>query len=200
MSQALESLSLERLEEEIGELAAHINAASCQWLLLVAEYDRREGWKPWGCKSCAEWLSLRCGVALGAGREQVRVARRLAELPLVSAAFARGELSYSKVRAISRVASEQTEADLLELAIHATAAQLEQIVRGYRRAASTEQPNQTHAERFSAGSGTTTAHSVSAAGYRPRTARCCCKRSRPRAMSCESRPAGVSAETSRSRA
>jgi hypothetical protein len=150
MSDELGSVPLGRLEEEIGELAAHINAATCRWLLLVGEFERREGWKPWGCKSCADWLSVRCGVAIGAGREQVRVARRLAELPLVCEAFSRGELSYSKVRAISRVASDETEADLLELARYASAAQLERIVRGYRRVVSTqfEQANRTHAERY----------------------------------------------------
>jgi Domain of unknown function (DUF222)/HNH endonuclease len=149
MPDELESLPLERLESQIGELAAHIHAATCRWLLLVGEFERREGWKPWGCKSCAHWLSVRCGVAIGAGREQVRVARRLAELPLVREAFARGELSYSKVRAISRVASEKTEPDLLELARHATASQLERIVRGYRGVVSTqiEQANTTYANR-----------------------------------------------------
>src|SRR3954470_3102037 len=95
---------LELLEREISELAAHIHAATCRWLLLVGEYDRREGWAEWGCKSCAQWLSWRCSLAPSAAREQVRVARQLAELPLIAAAFGRGELSYSQVRALSRVA------------------------------------------------------------------------------------------------
>ena len=81
---------LERLEREIGELAAHIHAATCRWLGLVAEYDRREGWAEWGCKSCAQWLSWQCALAPSAARAQVRVARRLAELPLIRAAFGRG--------------------------------------------------------------------------------------------------------------
>jgi uncharacterized protein DUF222 len=100
MATELESLRLERLEREIGELAAHIHAATCRWLLLVAEYDRPEGWKEWGALSCGQWLSWRCGIAPRAAREQVRVARRLAELPLAREAFSRGELSYSKVRAL----------------------------------------------------------------------------------------------------
>jgi len=79
----IRSLALERLEMEISELAAHIHAATCRWLMLVAELDRREGYLGWGCRSCADWLSVRCGIALGAAREQVRVAGRLAELPLV---------------------------------------------------------------------------------------------------------------------
>lgn len=134
----IQALPTERLEREIGELAAHIHAATCRWLLLVAELDRREGWAEWGCRSCADWLSLRCGVALGAAREQVRVARRLGQLSLVREAFAVGRLSYSKVRAISRVTSEGCEAELLDLALHATAAQLERIVRSYRGAAAAD--------------------------------------------------------------
>lgn len=134
----LESLSLERLEAEIGELAAHIQAATCRWLLMVAELERREGWTAWGCRSCAEWLSLRCGLALGPGREHVRVARRLAELPLVCEEFGLGRLSYSKVRAITRVASPESEEELVGFALHATASQLERIVRAYRTAASAD--------------------------------------------------------------
>jgi hypothetical protein len=123
---------LERLEREIGELAAHIHAATCRWLALVAEFDRREGWAEWGCKSCAHWVSWQCAVAPSAAREHVRVARRLAELPLIRAAFGRGELSYSQVRALTRVATLEAEPGLMELARHSTAAQLERMLRAYR--------------------------------------------------------------------
>jgi hypothetical protein len=124
---------LEQLEEEICTLAAHLAAATCRWLLLVAEFDAREGWAEWGVASCAHWLSWRCGIGLHAAREHTRVARMLGGLPLVREAFAAGELSYSKVRALTRVASEKTEAQLVELARHATGAQLEKVSRQYRR-------------------------------------------------------------------
>jgi uncharacterized protein DUF222 len=101
----LKSVPLDRLEKEITELAAHIHAATCRWLCLVAEFDRREGWAAWGAKSCADWISFTCGVAPGAAREHVRVARRLGELPAVHDRFAAGELSYSKVRAVTRLAT-----------------------------------------------------------------------------------------------
>jgi hypothetical protein len=127
-----EDWPLERLEREIGELAAHIHAGTSRWLALVAEFDRREGWAGWGCKSCARWISHTCGLAPLAAREHVRVARRLSELPLIRAAFDRGELSYSQVRALTRVATTELEATLLELARHATAAQLERTLRAYR--------------------------------------------------------------------
>ncbi|HET9738426.1 MAG TPA: DUF222 domain-containing protein [Solirubrobacteraceae bacterium] len=137
-STAAKTVPLELLEREITDLACRIHAATCRWLELVAEYDRREGWAQWGCKSCAHWISHQCGIAPGAAREQVRVARRLQELPAVRAAFARGELSYSKARALTRVENVEREEDLLELARHATASQLERLVRGHRRVVATE--------------------------------------------------------------
>jgi uncharacterized protein DUF222/HNH endonuclease len=128
------ALPNERLEAEICELAGHLWAAECRWLLMIGEFDRREAWEPWGLRSCAHWLSWRCGVALSAARERVRVARRLVELPLITAAFSQGELSYAKVRALTRVANDANEPELLEVARTATASQLERIVRTYRKA------------------------------------------------------------------
>ena len=123
---------LEDLEREICELSAHIAAAMCRFLILLAEWDQRGGWCDWGCRSCAQWLSWRCSITPGAARERMRVARRLVELPLVREAFAAGELSYSKVRAVTRVATPKTEEQLVVLARHATGAQLEKLVRSYR--------------------------------------------------------------------
>src|SRR5918998_1453647 len=143
-------LSNEGLEREIAEFGGHINAATARWLCLVGEYDRREAWAEWGCRSCTHWLSHRCGVSPAAAREQVRVARRVAELPRLRAAFARGELCYSQVRAVTRVATPDTEADLLEIALHATASQLETIVRAYRSVLEVElgDGSEEHRRRF----------------------------------------------------
>jgi len=143
------TLSTEKLEQEIGELAAHIQAATCRWLLLVAELDRREGWAAWGARSCADWLSWHCGLSPGAAREQVRVARRLGEMPLAREAFGRGELSYSKARAISRIVTAENEAELVQLALHSTAAQLERVVSGYRGStADLDEANGAHERRY----------------------------------------------------
>src|SRR5579875_2491251 len=106
-------LSVESLGERIGELAAHLAAATCRWLLLVAEFDARGGHAEQGAKTCVHWLSWCCGIGERAAREHVRVARRLRELPMVCEAFAAGEISYSKARALTRVASERTEESLL---------------------------------------------------------------------------------------
>jgi uncharacterized protein DUF222/HNH endonuclease len=139
----------EEHELEICELGSHIAAATCRWLLLIAEFDQRGGWAEWGAKSCAHWLSYRCSIGLVAAREHVRVARRLLELPIVREAFRTGELSYCKVRAISRVATPETEQHLVDIGLHATGAQLEKVVRLFRGAlqASTRAAQDLHARR-----------------------------------------------------
>ena len=122
----------DRLADEITALASHIHAATCRWLGLVAEFDRCGGWGEWGARSCSQWLSWRCGISPAAAREHVRVALRLTELPLIRGAFSEGRLSYSQVRALTRVEQVAQEQELLSLARHATAAQLERLVRAYR--------------------------------------------------------------------
>ena len=98
------ALTLRELEAQITELAGHLNAANFRWLALIAEFDRRHGWSDGATSSCAHWLNWKCGIDLGAAREKVRVAHALEKLPRVAAAMARGELSYSKARALTRVA------------------------------------------------------------------------------------------------
>jgi hypothetical protein len=89
----LRELPLDELEDELATLAAHLSAGMCRWLEVVAELDRRGSWAESGLASCAQWLAWRCALCPRAAREDVRVARRLCELPLVRAAFSRGELS-----------------------------------------------------------------------------------------------------------
>jgi len=125
---------VDRLADEIAEVASHIDAAEHRLLTLIRRFDEGEGWATHGALTCAHWLNWRIGLDLGAARERVRVARALGTLPLVDDALRRGAISYSKVRAITRVAGAATEATLLEMATHATASQLERICRGYRRA------------------------------------------------------------------
>ena len=128
-------LSSEELEDQITEVAGQLNAATHRWLSLIAEFDRRKRWAEGGLMSCAHWLNFKVGLNLGAAREKVRVAHALDGVPKIAAAMARGELSYSKVRALTRVATTATEDALLMIALHGTAHHVETVVRYSARSA-----------------------------------------------------------------
>ena len=125
--------SVDLLAAEICTLAGHINAATYRFLQLIAEFDRRKGWADNATHSCAHWLNWKCGIDIGAAREKVRTALALESLPKIAAAMERGELSYSKVRALTRVATSATEDALLMIALHGTAQHVENTVRQFRR-------------------------------------------------------------------
>ncbi|MYB99083.1 MAG: DUF222 domain-containing protein, partial [Gemmatimonadetes bacterium] len=120
------------LGERIADLAARINIATFEMLTLVAEFDRREGWAD-NFASCAEWLAWRTGRTLAAARENVRVAHAMEELPLTAEVMKSGQLSYTKVRTMTRVATPETEGTLLKYAQSTSAARLEWLVRGWKR-------------------------------------------------------------------
>ena len=121
----------ESLGDGIAELSARIQAATYELLVMIHAFEEREGWS--GFKSCAHWLNWRTGLALGAAREKVRVARALAELPLLSDAMRRGQISYSKVRALTRVATPANERRLLGFAECAPASYVERLARAWCR-------------------------------------------------------------------
>jgi hypothetical protein len=123
----LAAVPTERLEAWVSELAAHLAAATSRFLLMLGELDRRRAWADWGTTSCAAWLSWRCGLGMNAAREHIRVARALGDLPLLRAEFAAGLLSYSKLRAVTRIATRDLQRDLVELAHASTAAQVETL-------------------------------------------------------------------------
>jgi hypothetical protein len=121
------------LGDEITLLAGQINAANYRLLKLIAAFDDRKAWLGGGTiRSCAFWLNWKCGLAIGAAREQVRVAHCLKTLPLIDASFASGEISFSKVRAMTRVATPENEDYLLMIARFGTASHVEKVVRKYR--------------------------------------------------------------------
>jgi Domain of unknown function (DUF222) len=179
---------LDRLGDEIAELSAHLEAATARLLDLIRAFDARGGWNT-GFRSCAAWLSWRVGLDLGAARERVRVARALGTLPTLAEALARGELSYAKVRALTRVATPETEARLLAVGRAGTAAHVERIVRGWRRvdrlAEGREPPGSTRAAR-STFTWTRTARWSSAGAWRRKSARYSCGRSTRPARRCTS--------------
>src|SRR5438034_4961949 len=124
---------LERVEAQICELAGHLAAATCRFLVLLADFDARRGWASWEMGSCAQWLSWKCQMSSGTAREHVRVARALRDLPVIRARFAAARLSYAKVRALTRIAVPATEAGLAELAGPMTGNQLERFARAHRQ-------------------------------------------------------------------
>ncbi|MDW3220918.1 MAG: DUF222 domain-containing protein [Acidimicrobiales bacterium] len=136
----MDEIPLERLETEITSWSGNLAAATAQLLGWIADYDEREGWRTWGARSCAEWLSWKCGDSLHTAREKVRVARALQALPVAASAFSAGELSYSKVRAITRVACGEDDADWVEQARHATGAQLDRLVSAVIRSLDEDDP------------------------------------------------------------
>jgi hypothetical protein len=127
--------SIDDLDREICTLARHMNAETYRLLVLVREFDDRFGWAKWGLRNCAEWLAWRCGLSLSAACEKVRTAQALRGLPSISAAFADGRLSYSKVRALTRVTQMHDEESLLDYALRATAPQVEERCRQIRNVA-----------------------------------------------------------------
>ncbi len=132
-------LDLDDLSERVAGLAGRINAATCEWLGLVAEADDRGAWQ--GFPTCAGWLSWLCGIGPGAASDHLRVARALRDLPLVRERFAAGGLSFSQVRALTRGAGVVDEVTLVGLAEGATGAQLERLIRALRRQASVHEEN-----------------------------------------------------------
>jgi hypothetical protein len=127
------SVPLERVEAEICELAGHLAVATCRFLVLLGDFDARRGWASWEMTSCAAWLSWKCQMSSGTAREHVRVARALRDLPVIRGEFGAGRLSYAKVRALTRIATPDTEAGLAELAGPMTGNQLERFARAHRQ-------------------------------------------------------------------
>ena len=142
----MQTLGLDELAVEIIKLAAKINAAHFRWLTMLAEFDSRSRWPNGSAKTCAHWLQRKVGFALGTARERLRVAHALQKLPKVSAATARGALSFAKLRAVTRIATAETEEQLLAVALKSTAEDVERAVQAARRGINT-QPDSLHRQQ-----------------------------------------------------
>ncbi len=123
---------IEALDQTILNLCTRINAATYELLLMIREFDERGGCLKWGLESTAAWLAWRCDLSMATAREKVRVAQALKHLPSISAAFSSGELSYSKVRSLTRVAQVESEEDLLAFALRNTASHVADYCRELR--------------------------------------------------------------------
>jgi hypothetical protein len=125
---------MQPIEAQILELWGEITAATHRFLELIAELDDSGRWTGAGLASCAQWLNLHCGIGEVSARERLRVAHAIRALPKINAAFRDGQVSYSKVRAMTRVAKPENEDILLNIARHGTASHVERTVRLFRRA------------------------------------------------------------------
>ncbi len=140
----------ENVGAEITELCGCLYAATYRLLVLIRQFDEEKLWGLPGLCSCAHWLNFKCGIGMNAAREKVRVANALPKLQKISEAFSKGELSYSKVRAMTRVANEDNEDFLMMIARHGSAHHVESMVAKYRRAVrlqDTELANKQYVER-----------------------------------------------------
>ncbi len=129
MKPVIKLVPIDDLDRAIVTLSARINAETYELLVLIREFDERAGWLKWGLGNCAEWLHYRCDFSMNAAREKVRVAHSLKTLPEVAAAFSSGTLSYSKVRAMTRVIGTHNENQLLSFALKTTTARVEERCR-----------------------------------------------------------------------
>jgi len=127
--------SIDALDERILNLCTHINVATYELLLMIREFDERGGCLKWGLDCTSKWLAWRCDLSMATAREKVRVAQALKHLPLISAAFGSGELSYSKVRSLTRVANADNEADLVAFALRNTSSHVAEYCRELRMGA-----------------------------------------------------------------
>jgi hypothetical protein len=127
------SMPIGELKDQICSRSANLTAAEGEWLLLVAEFDRRLGWVPSGRRSCAEWLVWEIGIDLRTAYEKLRVAHVLVQFPQLATAMSTGVLAYAKARAITRIVRPDNIDELLVLAATSTANQVENVVACYRR-------------------------------------------------------------------
>ena len=132
MNPAADLTPIEDLDRNILTLCTHINAATYELLVMIREFDERAGFLQWGLDNCAEWLAWRCDLSMTTAREKTRVAHALKNLPGISSTFATGELSYSKVRSLTRVTHRDNEDELVAFALRHTAAHVAERCRELR--------------------------------------------------------------------
>jgi len=147
LTEDLSTLSDDQVVDCVVAYTAHLNAAEYRLIRYVDELDRRKPRGICGVDSIPAWLGYYCGLDGNAAREKLRVARALRDLPKTRDCFAKGEISYSKVRAITRIATPESEPLLLGYAQNATASQMERVVRGFRQMEKVNDPEQVLRQR-----------------------------------------------------
>ncbi|MGK0223813.1 MAG: hypothetical protein ACI9ON_003060, partial [Limisphaerales bacterium] len=117
--------SIDDLETALADSWLSVTQATYRFLVLLREFEMRQGWRAYGCNDCAEWLDFKLKISRKTALEKVRVAKAMWFLPKIDAVFKEGALSYSQVRALTRVATRENESDLVDRALTTTACNLE---------------------------------------------------------------------------
>jgi hypothetical protein len=112
------------LRDAVVAVGEHWSTAQQRLVHLVAELDRSNEWALDGSPTCAHWIAAALDIEVCTAREWLRVGRALTALPKMDGLFDTGQLSYSKVRALTRVAKPENEADLCRLALRVSAGRL----------------------------------------------------------------------------
>jgi len=143
------NFEIEELDAAIGKLTRQMNACNYQLMVMLREFDERGGWLKWSFTDCVSWLRWRCDLSANAARDKMRVAHALKPLPAMSKAFESGALSYSKVRSLTRIATVETEEELIDMALKLSSAHVEAHCRQRKNttSASTKVANNAHDSR-----------------------------------------------------
>lgn len=123
------NVEIKELDAAIGKLTRQMNACNYQLMVMLREFDERNGWLKWGFTDCISWLRWRCDLSANAARDKLRVAHALKPLSVMSKAFESGALSYSKVRSLTRIATVETEVGLIDIALKLSSAHVEAYCR-----------------------------------------------------------------------
>ncbi len=138
----------ETIARDLGLLAAQLSAGTARLIKAIRAFDRMSGFVYLGTSSTAHFLNWQCGMGLRTAREHVRVARALDALPQLAEAFDKGQVSYSKVRAITRIATPQDEDYFLNIAHAGSATHVERLVRLYRKHGGLEEERRQSAKQL----------------------------------------------------
>lgn len=104
------------VRERVLAIGRRWSVSLVELVTLALELDESGTWALDGSPTCSHWIASALEVEVGTARGWLRVGHALRDLPLVRAAFVAGEVSFSKVRLLVKLATAANEAELLELA------------------------------------------------------------------------------------
>ena len=116
------------IDRQLRTIAKRRGALDCDEAMLLCEAARHEVWRRVGNLSLFEYLEEVLGYGPKSARERIRIATALEEMPELADALASGELSYSAVRELTRVATPDTEREWIDAVRGKNLRQVEELV------------------------------------------------------------------------